>query len=231
MDRIMTQTQPSRTIVRKSLHQGLVEHLHAMILGGDLAPGEKVPERALCEQFGVSRTPLREALKIVATDGLVRLEQNRGAWVTEVTLQEIEEVFPVLGALEALAGELACRNITAEELEAIRATHDRMGQCFRDRDLDGYFRLNQEIHRAIVQAARNPTLAATWQAMSVRVQRARYLANLSDDRWSAAMTEHDRILHLLGERDAAELSRVLSQHLMAKRDAVLRWLAQETRDR
>lgn len=223
----MTRPPPSRTIVRKSLHEELVDHLHAMILGGDLAPGEKVPERALCEQFGVSRTPLREALKIVATDGLVRLEQNRGAWVTEVTVQEIEEVFPVLAALEALAGELACHNITAKELSAIRAVHDRMGLCFRKRDLDGYFRLNQEIHRAIVHAARNPTLATTWQSLSVRVQRARYLANMSDDRWSAAMAEHDSILQLLETRDAQRLGRLLSEHLLAKRDAVLRWLEQE----
>lgn len=159
----MTESLPSRTIVRKSLHEQLVDHLQAMILGGDLAPGEKVPERALCDQFGVSRTPLREALKVVASDGLVRLEPNRGAWVTEVTASEVEEVFPVLGALEALAGELACQNITQDDLDGIRALHDRMDGCFRDRNLDGYFRLNQDIHEAIVRAARNPTLFATWQ--------------------------------------------------------------------
>lgn len=220
----MTPPSAVRTIVRKSLHEELVDHLHAMILGGDLAPGEKVPERALCEQFGVSRTPLREALKIVAADGLIRLEQNRGAWVTEVTAQEIEEVFPVLGALEALAGELACKHITTRELGAIRTAHERMGQCFTRGDLDGYFRLNQKIHRAIVQAARNPTLSATWRALSIRVQRARYLANRSDDRWSAAMAEHERILQLLEARDAGGLARLLSAHLMAKRDAVLTWL-------
>lgn len=227
----MTQHSPSRTIVRKTLHEELVDHLQAMILGGELVPGEKVPERALCEQFAVSRTPLREALKVVASVGLVRLEPNRGAWVAEVTADEIEEVFPVLGALEALAGEMACRQVTDEEIDAIRGLHRRMGDCFRDRDLDRYFRLNQEIHHAIVQAARNPTLASTWQALSLRVQRARYLANMSDDRWSAAMAEHDKILQLLEARDAARLGKLLARHLMAKRDAVLKWLSEETTTR
>ena len=91
------------TITRKSLHQELVDRLQVMIIGGELVPGAKVPEKTLCATFGVSRTPLREALKVLASDGLVRLEPNRGAWVTTVTVSEVNEVFPVLGALEALS--------------------------------------------------------------------------------------------------------------------------------
>ena len=100
---MMQATQSVQTITRKSLHHELVDRLQTLIINAELAPGSKVPEKVLCDQFGVSRTPLREALKVLASDGLVRLEPNRGAWVTQVTEEEVEEVFPVLGALEALS--------------------------------------------------------------------------------------------------------------------------------
>ena len=85
--------QAQHTIQRTSLHHELVDRLQLMIINSDLAPGIKVPEKMLCERFGVSRTPLREALKVLASAGLVRLEPNRGAWVTQVTQEEVEEVF------------------------------------------------------------------------------------------------------------------------------------------
>ncbi|MDP5350141.1 MAG: GntR family transcriptional regulator, partial [Paracoccaceae bacterium] len=105
----MTENSAIRTIPRKSLHEELVDRLQMLIITGELQPGSKVPEKDLCSQFGVSRTPLREALKVVASDGLVRLEPNRGAWVAPLTVSEVEEVFPILGVLEALSGELAER--------------------------------------------------------------------------------------------------------------------------
>ncbi|MEO1274788.1 MAG: GntR family transcriptional regulator [Pseudomonadota bacterium] len=161
---------------------------------------------------------------MVASDGLVRLEPNRGAWVTRVTVAEVEEVFPVLAALEALAGQLACDRITGDEIAAIRALHQDMQACFDARDLDGYFRLNQNIHAAIVASARNPTLSASCQALSLRVLRARFLANMSEDRWRDAMVEHEEILRLIEVRDGAALGDLLARHLLAKQDAVLRWL-------
>ena len=131
----MTPDHAPQTITRTSLHLELVERLQSLIINGGLEPGAKVPEKNLCEQFGVSRTPMREALKVLASDGLVDLKPNRGAWVTLVTTSEVEEVFPVLGALEALAGELACKNITDEEIAAIGTLHDQMVQSYRDRIL------------------------------------------------------------------------------------------------
>ena len=95
-------------IQRKSLHQELVDRLQLLVISGELTPGAKVPEKTLCIRFGVSRTPLREALKVLASDGLVRLEPNRGAWATQVTIDEVQEVFPVLGALEALSRDVRC---------------------------------------------------------------------------------------------------------------------------
>lgn len=212
------------TIRRKSLHLELVDRLQPLIISGELAAGAKVPEKLLCDRFGVSRTPLREALKVLASDGLIRLEPNRGAWVTLVTVGEVEEVFPVLGALEALSGELACKIISDAEIAAVRALHDEMMQSYKNRDLDAYFTINQHIHRAILLAARNDTLMISCQALSLRMQRARYLANMTEGRWYEAVQEHEKIMEFLAARDGQKLAKTLLHHMEAKRISVVQWL-------
>jgi DNA-binding GntR family transcriptional regulator len=216
-----------QAITRTSLHQELVDQLQLLIIGGTLVPGTKVPEKDLCEQFGVSRTPLREALKVLASDGLIRLEPNRGAWVTTVTISEVEEVFPVLGALEALSGKLACLHITDAEIEAVRALHHQMIESYERRDLDSYFSINQKIHRAILLATRNETLATSCQALSLRMQRARYLANMTEGRWYDAVQEHEKILTFLVTRDGDKLAMTLRDHMEAKRVSVVHWLQKQ----
>jgi|SaaInlStandDraft_1057018.scaffolds.fasta_scaffold09570_4 DNA-binding GntR family transcriptional regulator len=216
--------QVQHTIQRTSLHHELVDRLQLMIINSDLAPGIKVPEKMLCERFGVSRTPLREALKVLASAGLVRLEPNRGAWVTQVTQEEVEEVFPILGALEALSGELACTKITETKIEAIRTLHAQMLQSYENRDLDAYFSLNQKIHRAILLAAENKTLIASCETLSLRMQRARYMANMNENRWYEAVQEHEKILSCLVARDGPKLAATLLEHMDAKRASVIRWL-------
>jgi len=220
----MTQDAPTSVIARTSLHLELVGLLQPLIINGELEPGTKVPEKELCERFGVSRTPMREALKVLAADGLVRLIPNRGAWVTMVTIDEVAEVFPVLGALEALAGKLACDNITDAEIDAVRILHEKMIASYEARDLDAYFKINQQIHRAIQMAARNDTLSTTCEAFSLRMQRARYLANMSDGRWSAAVQEHEMVLKHLTARDGNALAETLKKHIEAKQVSVLKWL-------
>ena len=222
----MTPDHAPQTITRTSLHLELVERLQSLIINGGLEPGAKVPEKNLCEQFGVSRTPMREALKVLASDGLVDLKPNRGAWVTLVTTSEVEEVFPVLGALEALAGELACQNITDEEIAAVSTLHDQMVQSYRDRVLGAYFESNQQIHRAIQTATRNDTLIASCEALSLRMRRARYLANMSEGRWLEAVQEHEKMLEHLKARNGKALGQVLKDHINAKRISVLKWLQQ-----
>lgn len=223
-------TEP-RTIERRSLHHELVERIRPLIVESQLVPGSKVPEKDLCEQFNVSRTPLREALKVLAAEGLVRLEPNRGAWVTSVTIEEVNEVFPILTVLEALSGELACNLITDAEILEVRQLHNNMMQSYRDRDLAAYFKTNQEIHRAILLAARNDTLTNSCQALTARMQRARYVANMSEERWSKAVSEHEQIIKMLEARDGGRLGIVLVEHMRNKQESVLRWLRTAPEDR
>jgi DNA-binding GntR family transcriptional regulator len=207
-------------ILRETLHEKVVAKLRDLIVEGELAAGSRIAERELCERLGVSRTPLREALKVLASEGLVELLPNRGARVVEPTEADIENMFQVMGALEALSGALACRRITEAELAEISALHYQMLAHYARRQLPDYFRLNQAIHEAIMEAARNPVLKATYLGLSTRIRRARYVANMSEERWAAAVAEHEALLKALVARDGEAAARILKAHLDNKSEAV-----------
>ena len=215
-------------IRRVSLHDEVVARLRELVLEGELAPGTRIPEKTLCERFGVSRTPLREALKVLAAEGLLKLLPNRGAEVTRITPGEVEEMFAVMAALESAAGEAACRRIQDAEIAEIRALHARMLAYHRAGDRPAYFELNQQIHRRIVEIAGNSVLAGVYGALAARIRRARYFANLSPERWDEAVHEHQAILEALAARDGARLARLLSDHLRNKGAAVQSALRDET---
>ena len=206
-----------------SLHGDVLARLRDYIVEGHLADGARVPERQLCEMLGVSRTPLREALKVLAAEGLVDLLPNRGARVRQLEEQDVRELFDVMGGLEALAGRLACENITDDQVQDIERLHHDMYGFYLRRDMHGYFGRNQLIHERIVQAAGNATLAAAYASFADRIRRVRYSANLAKrrDRWGEAMREHEAILDALRRRSGSELSDILFGHLRNKAEAFL----------
>ncbi len=217
-------------IERRSLHHEVVGRLRGMILQGELQAGERIPERELCDRFGISRTPLREALKVLATEGLIDLLPNRGAAVSRISAEGLREAFQVMGALEALGGELACARITDKEIAAIRQLHERMVRHYRAGMLNDYFALNQKIHEAILAAAENRMLTELYGRLRGQVQRARFAANLSETRWRQAVAEHEEMMVALDARDAEKLGKLLKRHLSNKFDTLLDVVA-EDRDR
>lgn len=206
----------SSVIARRSLHDELVELLHDMLLAGELKPGEKVNEQALCARFGVSRTPLREALKVLASAGLVSLSPNRGASVVRITPEEIDELFPIMGALEGLAGELACARITDAEVAEIRRMHDAMVEHYERGEASKYLKLNRAIHEAIFAAAGNAELTALYHTLMIRTHSVRFIAKKSPHRWKEAIDDHVEIMDALEKRDAQRLSGLLNLHLRHK---------------
>lgn len=208
-------------IGRRPLHAEAVDRLRDLIVRGALEPGARLNERVLCAALGVSRTPLREAIKLLATEGLVELLPHRGAVVSRIDARALAETLEVMGALEGLAGELACRRASASRLAEIRGLHEKMVQRHARRDLDGYFRYNQAIHLEIVAAAGNARLEATYRQLNANVRRARYMANLSAERWAAAVAEHEAILAALEARDVQRLRDLLRDHLAHKLASVL----------
>ena len=223
----MNTPQEVAPISRRPLHEEAVDWLRDLIVQGQLAPGARLNERILCQQLGLSRTPLREAFKLLATEGLVELLPNRGAIVAGLDPTRLKQTLAVMGALEALAGELACSNITVQQIDDIRALHYEMLAAHARGDLAGYFRHNQAIHLKLAEASANPVLAHTYRQLNANVRRARYMANLSRDRWDAAVREHEAILAALLARDATRLKRLLADHLGAKLASVLGALAEQ----
>jgi len=207
-------------ISRPSLHDAIVGRIRDMIYDGDLKPGDKVPERALCDNLGISRTPLREALKVLASEGLLDLLPNRGARVARLTPEDVDEMFPVMGALEALAGELACQRMTDADLFEIKALHYQMAMHHARGQRAEYFALNQKIHERIMAAAGNGLLVAMYNGLAGRIRRARYISSITADRWKQAMAEHEDMISALEARDGARLAQVLHGHLRNKCAAV-----------
>lgn len=198
------------------LHETVLDRLRDMIVVGELAPGTKLNERVLCTALGASRTPLREALKSLASEGLVDLLPNRGAVVAPLDAERVKQIFTVMGALEALAGELACRNVNDADLNELRALHYQMLAHHARGELADYFSCNQDIHLKLLEASGNEPLTAIYRNLNAHVRRARYMANLSQERWDAAVTEHQSMLDALVRRDGAALQKILRDHLANK---------------
>ncbi len=209
-----------------SLHGEILSRLRDFIVEGHLTDGARIPERQLCDMFGISRTPLREALKVLASEGLIDLLPNRGARVRELDARELAEIFDVMGGLEALAGRLACERITAAEFSEIEQLHHQMYGFYLNRDMPDYFRCNQLIHQKIVAAARNSALSSAYASLAGRIRRFRYAANLAQkrDRWGEAVREHEAILDSLRCRDGRDLSDILFRHLRNKQTAAIEYL-------
>jgi DNA-binding GntR family transcriptional regulator len=215
---------PSRE--EPSLHGEILGRLRDYLVEGNIPDGNRIPERQLCEMLGISRTPLREALKVLAAEGLVDLLPNRGARVRHLNEQNLAELFDIMGALEGLAGRLACENITDEEIADIERLHYEMYGFYLHRDMHGYFNVNQLIHQKILDASRNVTLRDTHANFAGRIRRVRYSANFARkrERWGEAMREHEMILEALRRRAGAELSDILFRHLRNKRLAAVEHL-------
>ncbi|MDB5857294.1 MAG: GntR family transcriptional regulator [Ramlibacter sp.] len=184
-----------------------------LIVSGALAPGQRLSERLVGEQLnGLSRTPLREAFKILAIEGLVTIEPNRGALVTALGVDEISAAFDVLIGLEAMAAEPACMHITDAELGAIRELHASMVQAYERSERMQYFQINQAIHQHIVDAARNPVLSRIYAAECARIRRYRYAGNMQRERWTSAVREHMQIVQALEDRAGLVLRELLREH-------------------
>jgi DNA-binding GntR family transcriptional regulator len=190
----------------------VVDRLRDMIVEGEIAAGERLHENNLAQTLRVSRTPLREALKLLANEGLVELLPGRGARVIRQTQEGVMELFEVISGLERLAAELAAVRMTGRDLERLKKMHERMATHFHAGERHEYFALNHQIHIFIVTAAKNATLAATHAGLMVRARWGRYTALASNERWSEAMAEHEALMEALAARDATRAGEIMFQH-------------------
>jgi DNA-binding GntR family transcriptional regulator len=212
------------SIPRAALHEQVAQRLRQMLVEGRIAPGAKLNERELSELLHVSRTPLREAIKMLAAEGLVELLPNRGAIAVSLTERDIQDTFEVMAGLEGLAGELAAQRITPQELAEIQAMQFEMMAAYTRRDLSGYYTLNARIHDAISAAAKNPVLDTVYRQVNARLQALRFRSNQDGEKWKRAVKEHEKMIEALAAHDGAAMRQVLLDHLRNKRDVVLEQL-------
>jgi DNA-binding GntR family transcriptional regulator len=200
---------------RRTLAEEAADTLREFILLGKLASGTAVPERDLAEALGVSRTPLREALRLLEIEGLVEYSATRRPRVADPSLEELTQYISVLGALEGLAGETACAEATDAEIAHIQ----RLGADLDERSgvLEplAFFQLDMQFHAAIVESSRNEPLIETHRQYNARLWRARFLSSQQADRREITLAQHEQISAALTKRDATATRRVLREHLQS----------------
>jgi len=199
---------------RIALHEEARDRLRRMIVHGQLSPGSDIGEAGLSEALGMSRTPIREALKLLAVEGLVELRSNRGTIIMPVRTEEVPALFEVAAGIERLGAELAASRATAADLAGLRRLQELMEHQHGSAMLDAYFDLNQKAHRAIIAAARNDVLTAAHEMLFARVERVRLLALNSQPRWDESVREHREVLAALEGRDAARAGQALARHVL-----------------
>lgn len=206
-------TGPAAEVVTLPRAKEVANAIRDMIIQDQIKPGEPIRERILSEKFGISRTPLRESLRMLAAEGLVDLIANRGAVAANPTAQETYDRLMVLGALEGLAGELAAKAATDSQIAELIALNFEMRAAQARRDRLAYFKINQEIHLAIVEISGNESLRENYWRINAQVYRARYRNNFNSEEWDHSMDEHDEIIEALKARDPERLSSILRGHL------------------
>ncbi len=199
-----------------SLHDGVAARLRAMVFDREIAPGEYIDEKALAEAWAVSRTPLREALKVLAAEGLVELVPHRGCRVIELSEDDAEALFPVMALLEGRCALEAATKASAEDLHQLRRLHDELERHAAAQDLDGYYRANHSFHSFVQQLAANRWLDRVTGDLRrfMRLMRGRQLA--LPGRIHASINEHRVLIDAFEQRDAARAERAMHDHLLAQ---------------
>ena len=204
---------PAAQLSRRSLHDDIADLLRDRIVEGKMPPGSFIDEATLVQSLGVSRTPIREALKVLAFEGLVTIFPNRGSYVARLAPEDAEALIEVLAELEGFSAYLACQRLTDEDLLVLRRLHEDMVSAFRKKNKLEYFNLNQRIHAKIIDCSRNDYLADTHRAYTGRLRRVRYLGTPTPKQWRSSVQEHEEILAALVDRDAERARSFVTAHV------------------
>jgi len=211
----------SSVIVRAPLHVQVAERLRVLIDSGELAPGTRLNEIELCNTMGVSRTPLREAIRSLATEGLIEIQPNRGAIVSIVSQEDVTEILPIMASLEGLGGRLAAMHMDQSKIAQVRKIHDQMIAHYKNNEVAEYFETNRLIHELITEGSGNQTLVDTINSLSAKVRRARFTAQMTKESWAKAVSEHEEMIAALEAQDPDRLEAILVQHVETKRATIL----------
>lgn len=202
-----------RESLEETLPQQIADQIRRDILRGKLAPGAVIKERDSALEMGVSRTPMREAIRMLAKEGLVLLRPSRSPIVARLSRKDVSDQAVVLVALEQLSAELACKNATQEDLDEIEKILDYMAENFDRKDPLEIFEVDMTFHSAIARASHNQVLADTHRAILQRLWRARYISAVQRRNRERVINQHRGIFEGLKLRDPAVVRAALDMHL------------------
>lgn len=203
-----------------SLHDDVATQLRNYIFDGHLQPGEFIDEATLCELWSISRTPLREALKVLTAEGLVRHEPRRGCFVNQVTEQDLDDIFPVIALLEGRCAYDATVRATPADVQALEGLHQRLSQHAQAGRINAYYEANFAIHEAIIRLANNKWLAQTISDLRKILKLARLQQLHAPGRLTQSLQEHLAVFSALKAGDAAGADAAMRHHLLQQRQAL-----------
>ncbi|GAB4165290.1 MAG: GntR family transcriptional regulator [Rhodocyclaceae bacterium] len=214
-------------INKSSLCQQAAEVLRARIHAGALLAGERLDEAGLAAELGISRTPLREALKILSAEGLLKIEPRRGCFVAELSLADLAEIFPIMAMLEGRVAYEAAGHARAQDLERLEALHAKLEKYAAAGDIDRYYEINFQFHAALQRVAGNRWLEHLIGDLRALLRLSRHRSLGLEGRLKASLAEHRALMKALRARAAAKAEEVMRAHLMAQLTALQRMAAQE----
>jgi DNA-binding GntR family transcriptional regulator len=209
-------------IAPTALYQEVAERLRQRIFAHELTPGTWIDEQKLAEQYGISRTPLREALKVLASEGLVELRPRRGCYVTEISRQDMDDIFPLMAMLEGRCAAEAVNRATPSDIAALKEIHERLESAARDGRIDAFFEANQEFHKKIQELSGNRWLLSVIQDLRKVLKLSRLHSLSLEGRLQQSLDEHRLIMAALEARNGATAEKLMHDHLLSGREALAR---------
>ncbi len=203
-----------------ALYEQVAERLRNRIYAHELAPGAWIDEQALAQEYGISRTPMREALKVLAAEGLVQLKPRRGCYVTELSERDLDEIFPVMALLEGRCAFEAAQRAEADDLAHLAAIHERLEKYATEGDADHFFEANQAFHLAVQQLAGNRWLSQLINDTRKLMKLTRRDSLRLEGRLKQSLAEHRAILRAIQRHDANDAGRLMQNHLLSGRAAL-----------
>jgi len=209
-----------KVIQKKTLHQEIANNLREMIMSGELREGDKIKENEFCELMDISKTPLREALRVLSAEGLIRLIPNRGSYVTTPTFEEIKEMFDVMSVLEGVCARTAAEKMSNIDYEKLKKIHLQLEENFRLKDQKRYIRINNKYHSFVQELAGNKTLNQIVNGLRQKILLYRYKSLNLSGRFEQSIQEHRDLLEAFRKRDAEKAELLMKSHMKKQSEAL-----------
>lgn len=207
-------------IAPTALYQEVAERLRQRIFAHELTPGTWIDEQKLAEQYGISRTPLREALKVLASEGLVELKPRRGCYVTEISRRDLDDLFPLIAMLEGRCAAEAVSKAKPADIAALKQIHDALEKAAHDERIEAFFEANQEFHRKVQELSGNRWLLQVIQDLRKVLKLSRMHSLSLEGRLQQSLDEHRLIMAAIAGGDAKRAEQLMHDHLLSGREAL-----------